>query len=457
MPVQVFGQDEIEKVLIAKPELRFATTYLSNKYRKYAVNGETIQDKATGEIFTRRPEDGRVVSFYQNKKYMYDLMLELKILLNSNTSFTHPQESDINAFYVSTDYDLMTINDDNEVDMLEGDYIIPSDEQDKHNILFRISTTCNGFFCRLTSRDADKVVINWLTNLYDTTIKNYTGTDRDYLNEKEKFVKNPEWDDCNCTLNYTVTVEKSDGTITSNTVDDYIHFNEEHSVMIPESIVEKYINSNDCTVTIRINKLSYPKEQFILSHMTTEMKEEYNKYVYPDNKILSTYLNIISFVDKSTDVLSNNNEFIIAMIDAPYCIKYLRKIASLIDPSSNKMVLSPRRPSAEKWTDGSIWAEEVRNVYAGGVIVNRDSETEIKVLERIISNVTMDTVDPFDTIYKEGPVVPTGYISVDNDYVVSDEAGGVILILNKGNMAVYKETLPGLYDAIIVPENDGGE
>lgn len=391
MPVQVFDRSDIEDILIAKPDSRFATTFISNKYRRYAVNGETLQDKATGEIFTRRPEDGRVVSFFQNKKYMHDLMMELKVVISSNDSFIYPDESQTNAFYVSTDYDIMTINDDNENDISTNDTIIPNDDTNYHNIKYPISTLSNGFFCRLTSRDSDKVVINWITNKYDNIIKNYSGSDEEYLTEKKKFDDIPEWDDSNAVVDYTVImVNNSSGETTETKLTNYIHINEEHSIEFPDYLVPTYYEE-DYSVYVIINKISYPKIHFIINHMDDEMKAEYEKFVYPDNKILATYFNVMSFIDSSDDIIINNNEFIVAMVDVPYCISYMRKIARIAEATPIKLILSPIRPSDDTWLQGGIWAESVRHVFAGGYVVNTNSETAISTLERFISDSTDST------------------------------------------------------------------
>ena len=108
--------DSYKPTNVEQPDMRFATTFLSNKYRDYAVKGESLMDKATGEIFTKRPLDGRVVSFFQNKKYIHDLMLELRVLLNNNGSFRYPNEEDSNAYYLSTDYDIMSIYNEKDMD-----------------------------------------------------------------------------------------------------------------------------------------------------------------------------------------------------------------------------------------------------------------------------------------------------------------------------------------------------
>ena len=60
---------DTKPTFVAKPDMRFATTFIGSQYRDYSVNGESIMDKATGELMLKRPADGRVISFNQNKKY----------------------------------------------------------------------------------------------------------------------------------------------------------------------------------------------------------------------------------------------------------------------------------------------------------------------------------------------------------------------------------------------------
>ena len=118
--------EDLRFTYVEKPNMRFATTFISNKYRDYAVKGEVLMDKATGEIFTKRPEDGRVVSFFQNKKYMHDLMLELRVLLNNNARFTYPSITDVDSFFLSTDYDIMSIYGEKDTNIATTDMTIPN-------------------------------------------------------------------------------------------------------------------------------------------------------------------------------------------------------------------------------------------------------------------------------------------------------------------------------------------
>ena len=132
MPVRPV-QSEDRPTYITKPDIRFATTVLSHEFRDYAVEDEMMMDKMTGEIFIKRPSDGRVLSYEQNKKYLYDLMLELRILLTNNTKFTYNKESPYGC-YISTNYDLNTINKDILNNILENETEIHLEDDEGYDL-----------------------------------------------------------------------------------------------------------------------------------------------------------------------------------------------------------------------------------------------------------------------------------------------------------------------------------
>lgn len=377
---------------VNKPDMRFATTFISNKYRDYAVKGESIMDKATGEIFTKRPADGRVVSFFQNKKYMHDLMLELRVLLNNNVSFRYPNEDNTSAYYLSTDYDMMSIFSERDVNIVRNDMIIPNSvDSDVDNLRFKVSTKSNGFFCRLTSRDSDKAIIEWLTSQYNTIVKDYVGNDRVFIEEGKKFKNIEKWEDSNACISYEVTLVTDNGTTRYNFT-DYVRINEETCVLFPDALTESMLE--ECiSVYVKIKSITYDKIHFMIENkllMNINIIEGINKFIYPDNAIYIRYCNIGSFVDDSTDIILLGNEFIIAMLDVPYIRRYMMKMSMLANGSS--MVLSPNRPSNDIWLTNGMWAEQVRNVYQGGKKVNLDCEIDLTKLENYLSD-TSDVVD----------------------------------------------------------------
>lgn len=401
MPTLVESSD-LKPTFVAKPDMRFATTFLSTQYRDYAVNGETIQDKATGEIFTKRPVDGRVVSFFQNKKYMYDLMLELRVLLTNNEEFNYPKNT-YTAFYLSTDYDLVAINDERMNNICVNNTVIPNTSDTMvHKLQFNLSRDTNGFFCRLTSRDSDKAVISWLTNEYNYIMKNYTGSNTEFLAEKKKFTDIEKWEDSNTIVYFNVTVTKGTDTRTYTT-SEYIHINEQMSVMLPITNINTDFPDGYDYATVEISSFDYYKLHFMLNHkdiLGDEFNEQLSQLIYPDNNIFINYCNICSFVDKSTQINLLGNEFIIAMLDVPYITRYMMKMSRLRENSD--VVLSIERPGDDDWKTNGIWAERVRDVFEGGFVIDVGADINLKRLERHLAknNKTITravSTDLFDT------------------------------------------------------------
>lgn len=384
MPVTVDTTKDLRPIIQAKPDMRFATTFISNKYRDFAVKGETLMDKATGEIFTKRPEDGRVVSFFQNKKYMSELMLDLRVMLNNNGSFIYPNTDNTDACYLSTDYDMMSLYDNQDINIIDNDQIIPNTENSITQIQFNLSNNTNGFFCRLTSRDSDKSIIEWITNQYNSICKNYNGDDIDFINEKEKFNLIEKWEDSNAVINYDVIVTLGEDIITYP-VTDYIRINEESCVIFPSSIGNATLQDAD-SIVVKINTISYEKIHFMFNHkleLGDKFTDGLNKFIYPDNAIYIRYCNICSFVDSSTDIHLLGNEFIIAMMDVPYVRRYMMKMSKLT--SESNIILSPTRPSDDIWSTNGIWAEQVRDVFRGGETIELDCEINLKQLEMYLA------------------------------------------------------------------------
>ena len=407
MPNDIKDNTNLRPTYVQKPDIRFATTFLSNKYRDFSVKGESIMDKETGEIFTRRPSDGRVVSFFQNKKYMHELMLELRVLLNNNVTFKYPAETDTNSYYLNTDYDLITINDDNTNNILKNNTTIPnSNDTNFHKLEFKVSTKSNGFFCRLTTRDCDKAVLEWLGVQYNAVCKNYSGTDSAFLAEKNKFKTIEKWEDSNAVINYRVEVTRSNGSLLTFDYSDYVHINEECCVLFPRD----FSTENPKSIKVIIKSITYDKIHFMMNHkdaLGNSFKNGLQKFVNPDNEANVNYCNIGSFIDTSDDIALLGNEFIVSMIDVPYVHRYMMKMSKLSD--SGNIVFSPERPTDEQWRTNGIWAENVRNVYKDGIAIDQDSELDLNAFERYIAkhssstpvNFTTNSSDPLNIYLKQ--------------------------------------------------------
>lgn len=370
------------------PNQRFGTSFLSSTYRDYAVNGEAIMDKASGELFMKRPIDGRVISFYQNKKYINDLIMELRVLLTNNESFTYPKENE-SGYYVCTDYDLVAINNEREVNIKDHNTIISSKD-----VSFSISRECNGFFIRPLTRDTDKCIVEYTTNVYNTLFESYNGSVTEFIQEHRKFDSIPFWKDSNVMVYYTVAVTTKDGSSASYNYTSCVRLNEECSIIFPIEFTSQY-RENVNTIHITITKLEYYKLHFLLENLTqidsyinsnfsNEFNSEVAKFGLPDNKILVNVLNIMSFVDKSTDITLKGKEFLIALIDIPYVRRYMMKLTKL--HNSSGFILSEAKPLEDDWNTNNIWAEPIRTLSPqNGIITSKSSYSSFKALESYIA------------------------------------------------------------------------
>lgn len=396
MPVRLIDSTD-KPTYISKPDIRFATTFLSHEYRDYSVDGETMMDKMTGEIFIKRPIDGRVLSYEQNKKYVHDLVLELRILLTNNEEFTYPKNS-IDAFYLSTNYDLVTINKEILKDILKSENTeipVMNDNIDLRNTLsFSISNQCNGFFCRPTTRDSDKMAVQILSNLYNSIVQNYDGTDTSIKNEQKKFITIEKWKDSDAILTYTIEIT-SMGSTQKYELTDYIRLNEEMCILFPVDVLSKYPDGYD-SVKVTINKLDYYKMHFVMNLPkditgVDNSMDLINDYLCPDGKIYVNYINIVSFVDSYRDIKLLGNETTIGFLDIPYLRRYMMKMSKL--KRASEFIQSTYRPSDDDWGANAVWAELIRDVRHNGEIIDRNSETDLKELETYISKNNLDIVN----------------------------------------------------------------
>lgn len=375
MPIPVDGS---APTIITKPNQRYAATFLSTKYRKYAANGEVLKDNTSGEIYLKRKSDGKVVSFFQNKKYMHDLTLELRVLLSNNQGFVYPMESE-EAFFLSTNYDMVAINKERLINIYTEDNVIDNtDENSLYTMKFPLSIESNGFFMRVGTRDCDKPVLEVITNYYNKTFKTYTGTESSFLAEKEKF-NETKWEDSNATIYYTVKCTYQDHTL-SYSCKDYVRMNESCMVRIPEYDISQDFPNGVEHLSVEINKISYEKIHFMIQNkdiIPGNFVSLLEKFIFEPERIESHTVNIMSFVDDPDDVVELGNEILLAFIDVPYVNRYMSKMTALMD--SGDFIFSINRPLALEWITNGVWAEMVRTIDKNGNITNTGSENSDKL------------------------------------------------------------------------------
>ena len=337
----------VKSTTIVGADARFATTFLSTKYRDKAVAGEALMDKNTGELYIKRVTDGKIVSFYQNKKKINDLALDLRVLLLNNKTFIYPSENE-EAFYVSTNYDLITINNESLHNLITDNIIIEDGPDDINKLSFKLSSKTNGFFCRGCTRDIEKPFVEYLTSEYNEIIKNYTGDDEEYLNEKSKFNTNVKWEDSNATITYDVTISKNETKYSYTGLVDYINLNNTSTIILPDIIFSEVDSFDFATITIK--SITFDKFHFIYNHideLNEVTRDNLYKLISLDNRVEICEFNISHFVNNATDILMRGNESIIAFLTVKHINDYMKQMQKLVVPSNPPVEVSSIKPVYE--------------------------------------------------------------------------------------------------------------
>lgn len=434
----IVNTSDLHPTYVAQPDMRFASGFLSHEYRDYAVKGESMVDKSSGELFIKRPTDGRVVSFFQNKKYLDELMFELRVLLNCNASFTFPDEDDENAYFLSTNYDLVHINNNRVSNILNNNCNIDNNSvtnQDFNKLRFKISSTSNGFFLRLTSRDCDKAAISALTGEYLEFVKNYSGSNYDINEEKAKLNNlGTAWHDYNAEVGITllITTQSTNQTYTENIVAK-VAINEETFVKISDNIMDKYKNDIK-SIEVRIDSIDYSKLQMMYrnaSLVSPTFADNIQNLLFDDKQILVNYINILSFIDNLDDIITNHNEFIIAMLNNTECQRIMNKMLQLKDGAA--FYLSVDRPANTVWNINGVWAERLRDVMEKGDTVKHSTDISFDELEMFLA----ENSGAIHAYLSDDVLDPDAFIVVDNNAKVFYSEAELASVLSEFESGLY--------------------
>ena len=388
MPRPIPIPDGEVPTIISKPNQRFAVTALSTEYRKYAVNGEFLKDNTTGELFLKRKDDGKIVSFFQNKKYLHDIMLELRVLLSTHPGFRYPSTTE-ESFFISSNYDLVSINKEERLNIYNENLSIDNTDETLYTLKFKVSNRCNGFFVRLNTRDCDKPVVEVITNFYNTFIKSYSGTDPLYLGQKALFTAT-KWEDSNASIVYQIHCEyegdESEPIQKTYICEEYIRLNESCFVQLPELDILRDFPNGCTSITVAINEIRYDKIHFMLENqygLPEAFKKLLDKYLFQEARIESQVINIMSIVDNPDDYIPLGNDTILAFIDLPYMHRYMGKMTSLLNKGD--YIFSIDRPLDSDWVTNGVWAEMIRTIDQNGrvTITGSENSTLIGDLEDI--------------------------------------------------------------------------
>lgn len=346
------------------PDARFGAAFLDKKYHQFAEFGEVLMDKITGEMFMKRKADGKIISFIQNKDYLSDIMVEMRLLMKNYTHFTYPVNKE--AFFSSSNFNIHNITGAI-TNVVKGGLFEFSDStlDESKKIEFNISTSSNGFFIRPISRSSDKNIIEYLTNIYNINIST------------------EESDTSNATLtfSYTVTGISGDEELTQMySKTQNIKINEDTFVEIPDDYKLMFDSINNIKITIKSLKINKFEEVYQMMNINADFdKTAYNDFIAPDTSIVIEYINILMFSDDVYGVPTNVNVENIALLPVSYFLEYMTKVDKL--SVSGGYIPSITRPEDGIWTINNVWGEIIRTIGGNGIIVETEHETDIDEIE----------------------------------------------------------------------------
>lgn len=415
---QLPGGGGSKPIFEEKPDVRFATTFLSNRYRDYAVEGESLMDKVTGELFIKREKDGVVVSHSRDKITTSEIVHNLWFLMKNNPEFKIIRKPELKTSKFSVcDIDMFGYVN-GECDVSKKDFKI--DFNTNKIVLEDIASS--GVFISVNTRTSDKIITEIFNDMYGEALEFTTTVNTEITQEKERFMKNFHKD---LRVLYQVKYKNNSDTVYQvSDMETYIKSNE--LSILP--IKPEHYTYDDIEIQIKnIDFVLYQKFALFkkayetCSHVSSEEKlkiqtmsttefityffnEKMSNFAFSDAKVVVNDIVIYSFVsfeNITTENMADNKLVrVIYLEDIGIINSYLNKISTSYQ--NQVVIYSGTRPDTSIWTKGSIWVEPVETTILKTLKVNQnphvtDKNTLEKMLsgnKNIIQHVTITTIDP---------------------------------------------------------------
>lgn len=416
---QLPGSTSSRPVFEEKPDVRFGTTFLSNKYRDYAVEGEALMDKVTGELFIKREGDGTVVSHTRDKIATSDIIHNLWFLMKNNPDFKLIRKADIEkSNFAICDVDMFSYFN-GEADVARRDFKL---DFTADKLLLQYITS-SGVFISVNTRTNDRVISDLFNAYYNEVLKTTTTLSSDITQEKERFRKNFGKD---LRVTYKVKCKnKTDSQYQTYDMEAYIKSNELSLLPIKTNlynydITEIEISSIDFVLyqKFALFKKAYEtstladetEKDRIRNMSTTEFTNAFftevvSSYVYSDSKVVVNDIVIYSNVSLENKITASpyrDNKFVrmIYTENIDTINSYLNKISTSYQ--NQTIVYSGSRPDEAIWTRGSTWVEPVETILLKTLQVKANPHvTDKNTLEKMLSgnkstiqHVNITTIDP---------------------------------------------------------------
>lgn len=386
-----------------KPNMRFGTSFLNTKFRKFAAKDEALMDKSSGEVAYKRLSDGSFLYFNRENINIENWLLFMRSAYEYDTKSVHPTEKKCtefaNTYLMGTQFDLQdfvsTVKDENDEeirDFTKGIYLRNPD-----NVSFNISHEMNGIFVEVKANPRALPLLNLISSVYDRYFEDYDGSVAEYLTEKSKFDNSAYYGNC-VEIGYSVTYYAKDGSKENANYVGYCNLNS--PAYIPFGT--RTIRSRETTDFIRISLdyVALPKLKYGLEIKDSEFTERESDLYdrIKDEEVIELKCADMFVYTTTTDNryrLPQDSVNVIALTEAKVIEDSFARIGMM--SSASGVICRIKSPTSEEWERINMWAERCRMVKAGGDTENLGSETNIDDLEgffgrleEIESNFTLD-------------------------------------------------------------------
>lgn len=389
-------------------DVRYGSSFLSVSNNRQSAPGEVMTDKLTGEIYIKRPSDGKIVSFKQKSQTVYQTIEEFDIQFQSSQGFKYPRTK--GAFLLGTKLNVDEMKaEDNQRDLLQNNYSFGENVGSEEDLRLDLSTKTNGFFIKPITRNGDRLSCGYLSGLFleqenadfKSNVRNFTDwLDLSTLYESPynytEWKKLDQWEQSTGIVEYTITTVGTDsnGKVITNVKDGVatIKLNEYTVVRFPEDYAEEL--ENIISIQAVITKLRFPKlqyERYINTEptATSGIDPTLTQLLEPDNKVVLTSIDTLYFIDSASELPSNQSIIINQIVDTVFLEEAM---VELSNANGSKSVQSYEEEPSSFPTD-TVWAEEIRTVNADGESEETSSTTKFEDLEKNLYHDTEDVVE----------------------------------------------------------------
>lgn len=388
-------------------DVRFGSSFLDITKHEKSVLGEIMTDKLTGEVYIKRPQDGKLISFRQKSHTVYEAVQEFNIQYQSSIGFAYPEDPGsylLGTKFIVDEY----LERDEKKDILLDNHTFNTGSNGDKAFKFEVSNKTNGFFIKPITRLGDRNVCGYLAGQFSeheyinfsTVVRSFpdwldlsTLYDTAYLYTEWKALET--WSSGNALVDCTVHVTGADkmGNVLENVKDLTvpININEYSCIRFPEDYKEEMTEVYSIFVTI--NKVYAPKLQYERylandSNATSGISSVVDRMLEIDDRVVLNNIELFYFISGGAQLPTDEN----TVINQCFDVEFLDKAMVYLSTASGARAIQSQPLKPEVYPIDSMWAEELTYIE-GNVITKTDAETNIHLLEKSLYTESDDFVE----------------------------------------------------------------